>query len=91
MPVDQNKFNKDRPRAGDGTLSEKRQEPEANWYGASQYPQEEYIKEHREPSRASLGGEQNQTSDENSGSDKDQAQAPKDIFPVGGPEAQSDG
>lgn len=67
---------KNRPKAGDGTLLEERDSVQANWHGSSQRPQEEFISDHSEDSKGRRETPQPQN---------------HDVFPSGGPEAQSDG
>ena len=77
-----------RPKAGDGTLQEERTETQANWYGASQRPQEEFINEHA----ANRGTDPDTASKEKAAQTSESVpQAPEEIFPFGDPGSQSDG
>lgn len=91
-------------RAGDGTLPEKNDRPDINWFGSSKRPVEEFADDHhpdaggvapRNPGYGESGGESGGGSAENrernETRERDAGGASADVFPSGGPEAQSDG
>lgn len=87
-------------RAGDGTLPESEDRPDINWFGSSKRPAEEFLNDHRpehdnRPPDATTGeglrknhGNKNQAAPSGA---PEPDEVSGDVFPTGGPEAQSDG
>ncbi|MCM2282975.1 MAG: hypothetical protein NDI61_14130 [Bdellovibrionaceae bacterium] len=94
-------------RAGDGTLPDKKDRPDANWFGSSKRPSEEFINDHRSgdderplriPSVNEVTGEITKENSGNHRASTAKTAVPpsvnsqaNDVFPAGGPESQSDG
>ncbi len=82
-------------RAGDGTLPAKRDRPDINWFGSSQRPVEEFADDHHPgmgglpPANPGIGG--SGAARARDAWEDNAPLAPAEVFPKGGPEAQSDG
>lgn len=76
-------------RAGDGTLPAEKKRPDINWYGSSKRPVEEFANDHH----PEVGGNppENPGYSGNDSKKREAPVAPADVFPTGGPGAQSDG
>ena len=81
---DKNRSFQNPPKVGDGTLREREPEPDANWFGQSQEPQEEFINNGVDQVGPTPGNEVKPRS-------QSTPVTPPDVFPYGDPSQQSDG
>lgn len=82
-----NRSTENPPKAGDGTLQEPQSKPEANWFGPSQEPQEEYINNGIDE----VGPIPEKSRPQRDPAARTMPLAPSEVFPFGDPSSQSDG